>query len=405
MLTSRLSCPHCAAALRVKDRMFVGRQVGCPDCGGPIRIVAKGPREFDVEKVEQPTTENGNRGAGEQQAGEPSPIRGRVSTQIIRPLKRLGSRLSALRSRLIQWGKAVATPAGAAWTAAATGTIVLLLLLRPSAPPAIKGTGQPINSTPRSNSTPGVGGTEVGAASGSETPDGTSDQPNEPGALATGPDNGGSTHDGIGKSEGSDPEAGTPGDAQQPAVRSQQRPGGRRPDPSPGGPARRGRSHGFFGQHHEDAATRPAADGPSPAPVDAPAPDPEKLKLAQANSTEPVDVASALKQPIRRFEQLRPAAFRDVLLLVEEMAGVPIRYDPKDGRQAKRDAEDVFERKVSFKLENTTVGEILDTLLAQVGFSYKIEADGIRLLPPKASDSNQNAPASSAGRISDNGTD
>lgn len=118
-----------------------------------------------------------------------------------------------------------------------------------------------------------------------------------------------------------------------------------------------------------DVADGPAAGGEDTEP-EPPAP------------PQPVDVAAALKQPIRRFEQVRSVPFRELLLQMEELAGVPIRFD----EQQITDIDKRFEEPVSVILEQTTVGEILQAVVEQVGLAYDIEATGIRLRPQAAGD-------------------
>ncbi|MEX2288259.1 MAG: hypothetical protein WD648_14285 [Planctomycetaceae bacterium] len=89
----------------------------------------------------------------------------------------------------------------------------------------------------------------------------------------------------------------------------------------------------------------------------------------------PIDVAANLAQPIVRFEQIRPVPFRDLLLLVEEMAGVPIVYDQIDPAAM----QTAFDTRVSLSLQRTTVGEILQETLKRVGLSFDVEPGIIRL--------------------------
>ena len=92
-----------------------------------------------------------------------------------------------------------------------------------------------------------------------------------------------------------------------------------------------------------------------------------------------VDVAGALAQPILRFEQSSPQPFGVLLDELEEIAGVPIRYD-------KRLISGKLDNRVALKLENTTVKDILLALVGEVGLAYKVEADGLRIVdqPPKS---------------------
>jgi hypothetical protein len=90
-----------------------------------------------------------------------------------------------------------------------------------------------------------------------------------------------------------------------------------------------------------------------------------------------IDVASALKQPIRRFEQVRPASVEQLLRQVEEMAAVPVRID----KEQLGVAAAALEKEVALKLENTSVGAILTALVEAAGLTYESGAEGIRVLP------------------------
>src|SRR5262245_47724912 len=36
------ACPHCSSRLRVREKLYVGREVVCPDCGNWLLIVEEG---------------------------------------------------------------------------------------------------------------------------------------------------------------------------------------------------------------------------------------------------------------------------------------------------------------------------------------------------------------------------
>ena len=96
-----------------------------------------------------------------------------------------------------------------------------------------------------------------------------------------------------------------------------------------------------------------------------------------------IDVPAALAQKIQSYGLTRPVPFRSVLLDIEEMAGVPIRFDENELVTA----AGMLDKPVSLKtLQETTVGQILRALVERVGLVYKIEADRIRLQPAKAND-------------------
>jgi hypothetical protein len=88
-----------------------------------------------------------------------------------------------------------------------------------------------------------------------------------------------------------------------------------------------------------------------------------------------LDVKTALNQPIVRYEQTLAVPLGDLLLELEEMAAVPIFYD------AERVAglEGRLQKRVSFKAEQTTVGEILRLALKQAEMDFEVRQDGIHL--------------------------
>jgi hypothetical protein len=89
-----------------------------------------------------------------------------------------------------------------------------------------------------------------------------------------------------------------------------------------------------------------------------------------------IDLAVSLRQPIARFDQPRSKPLEEILVSVAEMAGARITVDRDElGPAAARLGEPV-----ALKLENTTVGEILGSLLHSAGLSYRIEDDQLRII-------------------------
>lgn len=132
-------------------------------------------------------------------------------------------------------------------------------------------------------------------------------------------------------------------------------PGDRRTPPPAGPPGEA--TAGAPNQHllPRDPVTAPKPQGP---------PEPE-----------PIDVAARLRQPILRFDQSQAVPVRDLLSQVEEMSGVPIRFD----QRADEDLQRMLDRRISLKLTKTTVGGILKAVLDRAGLTYQIETDGIRI--------------------------
>ena len=121
-----------------------------------------------------------------------------------------------------------------------------------------------------------------------------------------------------------------------------------------------------------DPAEKPAAEEPKPVPVP-PAPEPAPAPASFVLSSEAIE--AKLRQKIARFDQPKPVAFVKLLDTVEELAGVPIVWDL--GVE-----EEQLQKLVTIRLKETTVGEILDTLLKQVGLDRRTVEGKIELLPP-----------------------
>jgi hypothetical protein len=89
----------------------------------------------------------------------------------------------------------------------------------------------------------------------------------------------------------------------------------------------------------------------------------------------PVDFDQRLAQPLKSFRQDRAIPRRELLDLLEEMLGAPIRYDADElGDAAKR-----LDQKLSLDLSDITVGDLLAKVLDQTPFTYDRERDALRL--------------------------
>lgn len=110
------------------------------------------------------------------------------------------------------------------------------------------------------------------------------------------------------------------------------------------------------------ADEKPAAEPPKP--MAPPTPTPE-------------EVEAKLQQKIARFDQSKPVAFVKVLDTIEELAGVPIVWD------LERVDEQHLQKLVTLSLKQTTVAEILDTLLKQVSLERRTIEGKIELRPPE----------------------
>ncbi|MEZ6067873.1 MAG: hypothetical protein R3B90_19660 [Planctomycetaceae bacterium] len=114
-------------------------------------------------------------------------------------------------------------------------------------------------------------------------------------------------------------------------------------------------------------------------PTDGPPITPPMVADPQPRPPVEYDIEQALGQRITRFAQVRPAKFLDLIRQIEEMAAIPISTreiaeGPLSGR---------LDREVSVELRDTTVGELLDALLAKVDLRYESGRDfGIRIKAP-----------------------
>ena len=94
--------------------------------------------------------------------------------------------------------------------------------------------------------------------------------------------------------------------------------------------------------------------------------------------TEPlpaIDFDLALNQPLERFRQDRAVPRRELLDLLEEMLGAPIRYDV----ESLGTAADALDQIVSVDLQDVTVGDVLNKVLEKSDLSYEREKRSLRL--------------------------
>jgi hypothetical protein len=89
----------------------------------------------------------------------------------------------------------------------------------------------------------------------------------------------------------------------------------------------------------------------------------------------PVDFDLALAQPLKLFRQERAVSRQELLELVSEMLGAPIRYD----LEALGSAARPLEQKILFELQDATVGDVLAKVLEKTDLDYDRERDGLRL--------------------------
>ena len=88
-----------------------------------------------------------------------------------------------------------------------------------------------------------------------------------------------------------------------------------------------------------------------------------------------IDFDAVLKQRLLSFDQSKPVSRRDLMELMEEMLGAPIRYDVAEL------GEKNLDKLVTFKVENTTLGGVLKTILDPAGWEFVAEETQLRVQP------------------------
>lgn len=120
-----------------------------------------------------------------------------------------------------------------------------------------------------------------------------------------------------------------------------------------------------------------------PEPIELDFPPADAALVARADGVLPpaaqpvreIDLEAALAQPLLEFRQDRSIPRRELLELLEEFLGAPIRYDAEE----LGDAAKSLEQLVSFTLERITVGDVLAKVLEGTGLTPHREPDGLRL--------------------------
>lgn len=114
-----------------------------------------------------------------------------------------------------------------------------------------------------------------------------------------------------------------------------------------------------------DDVTAIHEDDPPLNPEFAPEPAPRKI-----------DPAVSLKQPIVRFEMSSPRPLAELLPGLAELVGVPLRIDPEAGVTAS-----ALKTPIQLRLQETTIGAILEGVLKPAGLRYEVESDHLRIVP------------------------
>lgn len=118
-----------------------------------------------------------------------------------------------------------------------------------------------------------------------------------------------------------------------------------------------------------------AAEIPAGVPADVEKPGPIPVAPVKPKR-DPIDVAARLRQPLIRFEQVRPATARGLIEQLEEMTGgVPIVFDVKE----LGDAAAGLDRNVSLSLKSPTLADVLQAVVEKAGLRWEIDGETIRI--------------------------
>lgn len=102
----------------------------------------------------------------------------------------------------------------------------------------------------------------------------------------------------------------------------------------------------------------------------------EPLEVPLAPDVEPVDIDAMLAQPIARFEQIQPASASNLLTMLEEMLATTIDVSSLP----EEEASVRLEQEITLSMSNTTVGDILDAVLREVGLTSVVRDNRLQVI-------------------------
>ena len=328
MSVVHFQCPSCQAPLRLENRaLFVGRTFDCPDCHETLLIEAEGSTGVKA-KSKPKSTRRDNEGSPLVAASDPSLAR-RANVEAVSKVAVLGFSLPARPSI---WDRLSRRPAVLGWIVAALFAVILFVAVSPGHKPAQSEADSP--SIVKSDS-----GTSASKDAHSEESTEQSKMD-----IEVAPDS----------IDSNELKADAPPSLPVPPLPAEvtiEPPRDNKPNTDVVG-----------------ADEKPPVDPPKPASPPAPAP-----LTAEA-------VEAKLQQKIVRFDQSKPVAFVKVLDTLEELAGVPIVWDLENVD------EQHLQKAVTLSLKQTTVAEILDTLLKQVRLERRTVEGKIELRPAAQKD-------------------
>lgn len=123
-----------------------------------------------------------------------------------------------------------------------------------------------------------------------------------------------------------------------------------------------------------ESPPEPVAAPPATA-ITEPSPRPEPAVERVLPPPPSYNVEQALSQPLVRFSQSRAVPLRELLPLLQDLAGVPVEVDER--------AETALGKSVSLELSNTSVRDVLNSVARQVGLEVQTGTGfGVRLSSP-----------------------
>ncbi len=321
-------CPSCQAPLRLQNRaLFVGRAFDCPDCHESLLIEADGSAGVKAKVL--PRSDKPTRSVREESGATPvdaPSLARRASLKTTSSVSDLGV---VLQPPMSAWDRLSRRPAVLGWIVAALFAVILLIVVNSGRERGPSESVPPVAADSQS----------TGNASDNKSRPSQTDEQNTKTVTEADPT--------------------IPEENATKAVTKLERP----PPPEP---------VAVVEPPHDDKPVpigeKPPAEEPKPAVPPTPA------------VLSPEAVEAKLQQRIVRFDQPKPVPFVKVLDTVEELAGVPIVWD------LDRVDDEQLQKPVTLQLKQTTVGEILDTLLKQVGLERRTVEGRIELHPPVQKD-------------------
>lgn len=320
MSVVRFQCPACDAPLRLQNRaLFVGRALDCPDCHEPLLIEADGSdgvKAKPLPRSPKPVRSAGEGASASENDNHSLPHRARLKAAS--NVSDLGISLQAPPSA---WDRLCRRPAALGWFAAAVLAVILLIVVKPWGDQRRSESAEPAAKDvhPVDDASNKLPLAQKGEQNSQAAADAEPKHPETDRAEA------------VAKIE-------IPPLPESPAVVDPAR------DDKP-----------------VPLVEKPAVEEPKPPMPTGP------VVLS------PEAVEAKLRQKISRFDQSKPAPFVKVLDTIEELAGIPIVWDLDR-------VDDVqLQKPVTLQLKQTTVGEILDTLLKQVGLERRTVEGKIEL--------------------------